>query len=173
MNINSLSDKNIEAAIDLATSIFTRDNDPAYIRKCLESSLDGTYGKLKPFGTPVTMLEYWTAIEDEQVVGLTGIYTTEEDEKESSWLGWFCVDENHRRKGIGKALLNTVIDLAKQLGKKSFRLYTSTHADEDAAKEMYAKLGFQEIGKEPCNDGTEDSYIIMELMFNKEGKENA
>lgn len=54
------------------------------------------------------------------------------------------VDETGRGKGIGKLLLDAIIERAKQRGVKLLRLETGIYQPE--AKGLYEKYGFYEIG---------------------------
>lgn len=84
-------------------------------------------------------LRYYIYIDDTEVIGISGIYE-EPEEKESAWLGWFGVREEHRRKGYGSKILKCFEKEAKRLGYKYCRLYTN--ADNYGAHSFYEKNGF-------------------------------
>ncbi|MDR2833491.1 MAG: GNAT family N-acetyltransferase [Streptococcaceae bacterium] len=56
----------------------------------------------------------------------------------------FKIVESHRGKGLGTTLLKYVMDLALSQGVDSIHLNAD---EEDTAKEMYMKLGFEKIGQ--------------------------
>ena len=51
-------------------------------------------------------LKYYVLVENKKFIGMIGLYAYD---KESYWLGWFCVDEKYRSKGFGKKLLDFAI----------------------------------------------------------------
>lgn len=46
-------------------------------------------------------------------IGITGVYT-ENIDKESIWLDWFCVVPEFRNRGFGKQILEDTIDKVKK-----------------------------------------------------------
>ena len=61
-------------------------------------------------------------------------------------VGFLYLDElhvlaEHRRRGIGRALLAAAIDLARELGLAGIRLLT--RPDNEAARALYESLGFR------------------------------
>ena len=56
------------------------------------------------------------------------------------YLDDLCVDENHRKQGIGKALLSHVIEQAKQNGCSSLRL--NVWSLNESAMRFYEQSGF-------------------------------
>ena len=58
------------------------------------------------------------------------------------WIGWFCVHKKYRGRGIGVALLNYSIEVAKERGKRYLSLYTSTDKNEAEAQVLYELNGF-------------------------------
>ena len=88
---------------------------------------------------------YYLAYNNENLIGITGIYSFEKvEETNSLWLGWFGVSPIYRRKGYGKALLKQTIDMVKEYAKKDprikyFRLYTSSR-DNPIACKMYREV---------------------------------
>ncbi len=70
------------------------------------------------------------------------------------------VDESGRGKGIGKLLLETIIEQAKKLEVSLLRLETGIYQPE--AKGLYEKYGFNEIG--PFGDY---EYDPMSLFMEK------
>lgn len=56
----------------------------------------------------------------------------------------FTVSPEYQRRGIGTTILKYVIDIA--LSKKAELIYLSADED-DTAKEMYEKLGFEKVSE--------------------------
>lgn len=79
---------------------------------------------------------------EEEIIGCaTGVFESGVVE-----LSTLIVDKNHRKKGIGKMLLNQVIEWAKPLG--AHKIILSTMERWEAAK-FYKHLGFTLAGKLP------------------------
>ncbi|MFC9918009.1 ribosomal protein S18-alanine N-acetyltransferase [Agromyces binzhouensis] len=55
-----------------------------------------------------------------------------------------AVDASHRGAGLGRALMQALIDEARRRG--AAELYLEVRADNSTARQLYASLGFIEIG---------------------------
>lgn len=86
-------------------------------------------------------VKYYLAYNNEEIVGITGLYCIKNVCKESVWLGWFGVLKKYRGLGFGKQILNNTIELAKNQGNKTIRLYTDIEENNNAVQ-LYKKLGF-------------------------------
>ena len=88
MKIIKLNKKYLQQAIDLTLKVFpdSKPEDFDYPEKWLKYSLENQM----PY---VTSLGYYTALEKEKVIGITGLYELPEDKKEANWLAWFCIDQ--------------------------------------------------------------------------------
>ncbi|MBF4692634.1 GNAT family N-acetyltransferase [Fusibacter ferrireducens] len=64
---------------------------------------------------------------------------------EAGYVGLFdiAVHEQYRCKGIGKAIMRTLLEKAKEMGAEI--AYLQVVADNEAAKRLYGNLGFQEL----------------------------
>ncbi|MBQ9272430.1 MAG: ribosomal protein S18-alanine N-acetyltransferase [Mogibacterium sp.] len=73
-----------------------------------------------------------------------------------------AVDPGFRRKGIGEALLRHMIEKAEADGCSVVNL--EVKAGNDAAMELYSRLGFREVGRRRgyYNGGSEDA-VLMDL----------
>jgi len=165
MKIKPLTKENVNEAVSLTLRIFN--NKPTefdYPGKWMPASLDPKNNKEVYASFNVKYLKYWVAVEDDKIVGTTGIYTIKEDEKEAAWLAWFCVDSNYRHKGIGHRLVDFIIDKAKKKHKKYLRLYTTANPAQDEARELYLKKGFK-ITKEEYHPDTKEKMVYMELKL--------
>ncbi|MDP2693057.1 MAG: GNAT family N-acetyltransferase [bacterium] len=164
IQIEKLSKKNLKQASELADKIFYYEEiKPS---ESFESSLnEKKFEELsKKTGIPLTELKYWVAKDQntKKIVGTTGLYIDKRDKKEAVWLGWYCVDEKYRGKGIGQKLLKHIIKKTKRRRNIFLRLYTSTRPSEITAKIIYDKFGFKIMKeKEVKKDGGYDTYYMQ------------
>ncbi|HJN15443.1 MAG TPA: ribosomal protein S18-alanine N-acetyltransferase [Armatimonadota bacterium] len=72
-----------------------------------------------------------------------------------------AVAPSRRRRGIGEALLLTLIDNARERG--SALAYLERRESNDAAARLYAKLGFQAVGRRRryYRDTGEDAILMV------------
>lgn len=120
LKIEPLSKKTLESAIHLIVNIFgCKPEDFDHPRKWMTASLDPDKRKNKEIykSYDTTYVKYYVAMKNKHVVGTTGIYTRGEDEKDSAWIAWYCVDPKYRGKGYGSTLLDFTIDLARKMNK--------------------------------------------------------
>ena len=157
-----LSETYLSQASELANSVFP--NEPILPSQSFKDSLDKDKFSIVQ-GRGVVDLEYFVAVDKNgKVLGTTGIYSLKEDEKDSCWMGWYCVDEKSRGQGVGKSLLDFCIDGARNKGKKYLKLYTSTHPNEATAQILYENNGFKITGREKMDKGDyEKLYRQKEL----------
>lgn len=149
ISIESLSFDSIEKACDLANEIFSNRVVPP--SHALEASLDDNkYMQFKrelfeEHEISLVDLNYWVAVESEthRIVGLIGLYSTEDDHNIASWISWFCVDRETRRKQVGQNLLKFVVRESRKNLKSYLRLFTSTDPNEAAAQILYKNMGFR------------------------------
>ena len=102
-------------------------------------------------------LSTWlVAVEDDQVVGYVGSQTV---------LGWtdmmnIAVHPNYRRRGIAEAMVNGLETALK--ARESQCLTLEVRVSNEAARALYAKLGFQEVGlrKNYYRHPKEDALIL-------------
>ena len=167
VDIVPLSKETLPQASKLIDEVFRPDvKDGVYPSKDLKSSLN--LKSIPGFKTELTSLNYWVALDKGKVVGITGCYTLIYDEKEATWLGWYCVGPKARGKGVGKLLLDFIITKSKREGKKYLRLYTSKDPNEKRANEIYDKLGFRLIKDEKILkliDNPKANPYTEELIF--------
>lgn len=100
------------------------------------------------------------AFEDETPIGYVGLSTVLDE----GYMGNLGVIENYRRKGIGRALMNELINECKAMDSAFVTL--EVRASNTPAVKLYESLGFTEAGrrknyyKEPLEDA-----ILMTLYF--------
>lgn len=158
VEILSITKEYLNKGVKLVESIFTDEDESA--KRELEASIDEK--KFQKYVTKIDRhirsLEYFVAVNtNEKVVGLIGMYTLIENYEDTIWIGWYCVHKKHRGRGIGKLLLDFVIDEARKRGKNYICLYTSTERNEAKAQEIYEKYGFH-ITKRIKKNGYEILY---------------
>lgn len=119
-------------------------------------------------------IKYYLAYNDNELVGVTGMYTVGPIENtDSLWLGWFGVLEEHRRKGYGKQILLDTMEKVKVLAEKYqikyFRLYTSER-DNDLAQHMYEEImDIKEYYNNPDDINYDNTCVIYtKSMINEE-----
>ena len=148
IKIKPLSRKTLKPAIKLLHGVFAYPEGRRETKKGLTISLDPekykeTYKKEK-----LKWVKYYVALEGAKVVGTSGLYKMENDPKETFWLGWFCVDETYRRKGIGSKLLDYTIREEKRRSGRTLKLWTTNHPPMLTAQILYRKMGFKIFKKE-------------------------
>lgn len=158
MEILILTKKYLSKGIKLVESIFTDEEES--VKKEMEASVDEK--KFQKYVTKIDRhirsLEYFIAVNTKgKCVGIIGMYTLIESYEDTLWIGWYCVHKKYRGRGIGKLLLDFVIDKARESGKKYICLYTSTDNNEATAQEIYEKYGFY-ITERIKKDGYEILY---------------
>ena len=102
------------------------------------------------------LAKYLVAERDGRIVGYAGV--------------WLMIDEAHittfgvlpdaRRTGVGLRMLVAVADLALELG--AARMTLEVRPSNQPARELYARLGFAEVGRRPryYSDDGEDALIM-------------
>lgn len=90
---------------------------------------------------PSTHLFVAKRVEDDAIVAMATLIVYRIPYKMKAQLEDVVVDEAVRGKGIGKYMLNYVIEKAKEFGVKSLNLTSSPR--KDIANKMYMSLGFE------------------------------
>ena len=126
---------NYKEAIIIQREIFPEENGTLNILASLDRDLF-----MKMTGLPYDDddVKYYLAKEDNQYVGITGLYYFDKD---SAWLGWFGIAPKYRNKGLGRELLRKTMELAKEKNFKYLRIYTDYIANHDAVI-LYEKENF-------------------------------
>jgi len=127
----------IPQLVELLGILFTQEHelepDPAKQRRALEIILG-----------PDSRARIYVARDGEQIVGMAALHFTTST-AEGGKVAWFedcIVRPEHRRKGIGKALLEHVIAQARAAG--ALRVMLLTDGDNRNAQALYRKSGFRD-----------------------------
>ena len=81
---------------------------------------------------------FWVAEDQAQIVGMVGVQVIEPDSAEIRRLR---VGENHRRRGIGAALLKTAVNHCRERG--LLKVSLDVLIDRKPAIELFEKTGFR------------------------------
>ncbi len=83
--------------------------------------------------------------------------------KHAAFIHSFYIDKGYRRKGIGRKLLQKVIDILKNDGFKEIEL--TVDPDNEAADRLYKNFGFKKVGlrKNEYGRGVDRNLMRLEL----------
>ena len=84
---------------------------------------------------------YVAAVQDGEIVGYAGLVVAPPDE---AWVNNMAVRRDHQRRGIGRALLEELLAIARRNGAKHTLLEVA--ADNTPAQALYDSYGFEVIG---------------------------
>lgn len=100
--------------------------------------------------------------EANQVMGSSSLTAADMDTRTdlSPWLANVYVNANHRNKGLGKLLVNAVIEHARAIGLQKIYLFTADKAD------FYQALGWSMISQENYKG---EMVTIMEYQLMPQG----
>lgn len=90
-----------------------------------------------------TTTRLWVASVSGAVVGYAAVWMVADQAE----LGDIAVDEELRRRGIGTRLLETVLEAMPEAGIRD--LFLEVRVSNDAARSLYARYGFEEVGRRP------------------------
>lgn len=103
----------------------------------------------------------WVAVQNNQVVGCCGIYPTAGLPQKTAELVKFYLNPIARGKGIGKVLMETCINSAKEMGYKE--LYLESMPQFSTAVNFYKRLGFSMLDAPMGKSGHTSCSIWMLL----------
>ena len=150
---------NYKKAIEIQNKIFPKEDGTINILASLDRDL---LKKKTGMDYEDDNVKYYIAYENNEAIGITGLYYYD---NVSAWLGWFGVLPDKRRKSYGKRILEKTMELARQKGFKTMRLYTDAIENADAIK-LYKKMGF--VGeKYSAEELLYDCYIYSKSLCNK------
>lgn len=107
---------------------------------------------------------YVVAIEDNNVLGYGGMWHIVNE----GHITNIAVHKNYRQKGIGNAIVNALVDIAKE--KEMMGLTLEVRKSNESALALYKKNGFKLEGIRPeyYEDNKEDAYIMWKYLIPEE-----
>ncbi len=99
--------------------------------------------------------KYIVAKENDHIVGFAGIIITPIDVEITN----IVTKKSNRKNGIGKRLLDKLIQMAKKINSKTISL--EVNEKNDIAIHLYESYGFEKIGLRKKYYNGEDNAIIM------------
>lgn len=110
-----------------------------------------------------SLSHFFVFVEDGRVIGYMGLYAVAGEGSVTN----VATHPDHRRKGVGKALVENAVAIGKELGLEYITL--EVRQSNLPARELYEKCGFQIVGKRRnfYTAPTEDA-IIMNCFLDKE-----
>jgi GNAT superfamily N-acetyltransferase len=106
---------------------------------------------------------FFTAHADGLLVGGVAVLG-DQKERPGANLRWVIVEEDYRRRGIGRELLERSIAVCRKRGFQSVHLWTVEGLD--AARRLYDSLGFHQVATAMDGRFTVDRLsILLELKF--------
>lgn len=113
---------------------------------------------------PVTAL-HLGAFEDGALVGIaTFLRETAVKERHKGRIYGVYVSRAFRGRGIGRALLNRILEFAAQQATLE-QILIAVGSQQHAAKSLYRSLGFETFGTEPAALKVGDTYVDEEHMI--------
>lgn len=122
-----------EYAVEIATS---RDLDP----DAAVAQSAGEFAQLLPDGLASPDMHLWTAVVDEEPVGMGWFELRQRASGVSAWIFDISVDEARRGQGLGRGLLEALHDAARELGATSMTL--NVFGDNATAIRLYESSGY-------------------------------
>lgn len=141
MEIIKLSEKHIKSALSLVWEVFDEFESPDYEHEGIEefkkfieyNSIMGMYQK--------GQIKFWASFDNDI---LTGIIATLNE----NHISLLFVKKEYHRKGVAKALINTIKELCKRQSCKSITVNSSPYAAD-----AYHHLGFENTDTEKTING--------------------
>lgn len=136
--------------------IVYKDDYKDQVMKLIFDILEGEFGHHSKSGRPDVRnisefyqkdekSNFWVALNDNnEVIGTVGLSDCGNN---MGYLVRLMVKKEFRRKGIGKELLDTLLDFAKSKGYRN--IFLSTSDDMNEANAFYTKNGFERIESPP------------------------
>jgi len=164
INFEKITKSNLETAIKIQNSIFPKENGALNLKFSVDQDfMVKFYG-----GKYRETLDFWLCKnENEDIVGITGIYSYCGYLPDDAWLGWYGVLPEHRKRGYGEEILLLTMEKAKEMGFKNFRLYTDLIDNRDAVN-LYRKIGMIEEPYLVEDMGNEKILIFSKSLCSNE-----
>ncbi|HEX5816704.1 MAG TPA: GNAT family N-acetyltransferase [Methylomirabilota bacterium] len=95
---------------------------------------------------------FWVVREDTRVLGSVGVERLDDRTAE---LHRLYLDSALRGRGIGRALVETVLDWAREQGVRRLVLWSDTRFEQ--SHRLYRRLGFEQLGERTVEGDVNDS----------------
>jgi N6-L-threonylcarbamoyladenine synthase len=108
---------------------------------------------------------YLVVLSETELIGYAGL--SKVASSSSADIQTIAVTDTHRRQGIGRELMQRLVDKAKELGAKE--IYLEVREDKSAPQKLYESLGFEKIDRRPNYyqpDGV--AAIVMRMTISAE-----
>jgi GNAT superfamily N-acetyltransferase len=135
-----------------------RERDWKYAKRYFESYFD--HPELHPHE------EVFVAVKDGRVAGTIGYLRDRRGAPGIFWLGWYYVHAADRGGGLGKLLLDHVVQKVRALGARKLFTDTASSPFYERARRTYERLGFTEEGtlEDYYWDGEHQVFYAMDLI---------
>jgi GNAT superfamily N-acetyltransferase len=120
-------------AVEIARS---RDLDP----ESAAAQSAGEFAQLLPDGIASAGMHLWTAVVDDEPVGMGWIELRQRASGVSAWIYDISVEADHRGRGLGRGLLDALHAAARDLGATSMAL--NVFGDNPTAIRLYETSGY-------------------------------
>lgn len=117
--------ENIDIAYDIQKNVWKEEPDKQNFIQKANSAKDDY----------IAFIAYYKDIP----IGITGVYT-EDIDKNSIWLDWFCVKQEYRNRGFGEQILLDTIQYAKNLDRFLYFRAETTYWKDRPAVALYDKV---------------------------------
>lgn len=114
----------------------SRDLDP----ESAAAQSAGEFAQLLPDGLASTDMHLWTAVVDGEAVGMAWIELRQRASGVSAWIYDISLHAGHRGRGLGRQLLDSLHDAARDLGASSMAL--NVFGDNTTAIRLYETSGY-------------------------------
>ena len=140
------------------------ENEPEAFSSCEEDHHKLTLAEIKSRISSDTSNFVFGAFIGDRLLGMAGFYRDKGRKSEHKGHVWgVYVTREARGKGVGRALMNAVIERGTQV-KGIDLVEISVAVTQTAATELYRSLGFETFGREPCALKVNGRYIDEEHM---------
>lgn len=103
--------------------------------------------------------KYIVAKENNEIIGFAGIIVTPVDVEITN----IVTKKSKRKKGIGKSLLDKLIEMAKEL--KSETISLEVNEKNNIAIQLYEKCGFEKVGlRKKYYNGIDNAIIMTKIL---------
>jgi len=99
-----------------------------------------------------------------QLIGTAGFYREQKEKRRQiGWIWGVFVHPDHRQKGIGRALISSVVEQARQIN-GLVAIHLTAAITQAAARKMYVNMGFRLVGTVPGALYVDGKYFDEEMM---------